>query len=391
MKLQIEYPKKATIGQPFSVSAKIVVEGESIISYSGVKLSAIRPCERELLIDQREIFCKGEFSSGEYRRSVVLPLSAKIIPTSEKRGIKYKVDLYARISSESGDQELKEDGEIVLVEARDARKVLEVDPVVLAIKGLKINLQKDTFRPGETIKINYQASELRDLKVLLMQRSNILCKCTQYGRVCTKVPVIPPSAAGAAKASNPTTGFLLLPVPRNAELTNRHNWEPKEKSTWNDKFGDYNEWYLAISGRKYNNEDVHFEIPIEIDQGIIGSEKPPDVQFFEAPGGDLDSQEERRVLFQQKKLEVHEVKKDGEGVVIKVFNGGDNDFSGCTCKVTGIKDMFFETPPIMAGVGEIASKSEKIIHITSLTRGVSEINMEFVSNEGKLGTFKKAI
>lgn len=395
MELELDFPEEAYIGQPVDVKAAINIIDGTIINYTGVKLEAIRPCDRPLLIEQKEIFCKGNFKPGEYTRNINIPLSNKIIPSSEKRGIKYNISLYSRIPADGMDiegQELVNEKAVKLVKRIDKNKKLIVNPIILAIKGLKLELQKDIYRPGETIKINYEAKDTKELKILLMQRANILCKCTQYGRVCTQVPIIPPSAANAAKANNPTTGYLLLSVPKTAELSARHTWEPKEKSTWNDKFGDYNEWYLQITAKKYNStENINFEIPLEIDQGIIGKEKPKEVQFFETRGGEIGASSSENALFQVKKVKIAKVEPTADGFNIAVKNESSKDFNGVTCKITGIKDMFFETPPYMVGFGNLEAGGEKTITAPRLSKGITEVNLEFDSNQGKLGRFKQRI
>ncbi len=399
MELKIDFPQRASIGQPVSVKVKVAIDGkagQTEMKYTGVRLSAIRPCEKPLIIEQREVFCTGKFEAGEYARPVSIALPAKVVPSSGQRGIRYKMEAYSRVpgsEAEGGsDQEYFDAGEISLVEDRNKNKILEVNPVVLAIKGLKLNLQKDIYRPGEAIKITFEARDLKELKVLLMERSNILCNCTQYGRVCTQVPKIPPSAAGAAKAGNPTTGFLLLQVPKSAELSNRHEWEPKDRTTWNDKFGDFNEWYLAVTGTKYNGEDISFEIPIEIDEGRISTEKQEDVPFFETSATAIDSEQPFRPVFQAKPLKLASIKRRGEDEIdITLTNDGSSAFHGCTCKVVGIKDMFFETKPYMAGFSGIEPGTSKKIEGVKLAKGVTEVTIEVDANEGKLGTFKSSI
>ncbi len=399
MELKIDFPQRASIGQPVNAKVKVTIDGKASkaeVKYTGVRLSAIRPCEKPLIIEQREIFCNGKFEAGVYARSVSIALPAKVVPSSGQRGVRYKMEAYSRIPSVEGDggsdQEFFDAGEIALVEDRNKNKILEVNPVVLAIKGLKLNLQKDIYRPGETIKITFETRDLKELKVLLMERSNIQCNCTQYGRVCTQVPKIPPSAAGAAKIASPTTGFLLLQIPKAAELSTRHEWEPKDRTTWNDKFGDFNEWYLAVTGVKYNGEDISFEIPIEIDEGRISTEKQEAVPFFETSASVMGSEEPFKPVFQVKPLKLAGIKRRGDDEIdIILKNDGSSAFHGCTCKVTGIKDMFFETKPYMAGFSAIEAGASKEIEGIKLAKGVTEMTIEIDANEGKLGTFKSSI
>ncbi|MEX2681278.1 MAG: hypothetical protein Q6373_006735 [Candidatus Sigynarchaeota archaeon] len=396
MELKIDFPQRAKIGAPVNVNVKVTIDGKAEVKYTGVRLSAIRPCEKPLIIEQREIFCNGKFEAGEYVRSVSIPLPANVVPSSGQRGVRYKMEAYSRVpggeSDGASDQEYFDAGEILLVEDRNKNKILEVNPIVLAIKGLKLNLQKDIYRPGETIKITFEARDLKELKVLLMERSNILCNCTQYGRVCTRVPKIPPSAAGAARTGNPTTGFLLLTVPKSAELSTRHEWEPKDKTTWNDKFGDFNEWYLAVTGTKFNGEDISFEIPIEIDEGHLSTEKQETVPFFETPESAMKSEQAMKPAFQVKPLKLASMQRRGEDEIdITLVNSGSSAFHGCTCKVTGIKDMFFETKPWMAGFSAIAPGESKRLEGIKLAKGVTELTLEIDANEGKLGILKSSI
>ncbi len=394
--LQVDSPPAASIGSPLTVRARVNIDKETTLLYSGITLSAIRPCDKPLTIEQREIFCKGTFKPATYERPVPIMLPQKIVPSSDRRGIRYAIRFYARVprnhGSPAGEDEISIEKPVIINDIPDPTRLLEVNPVILAIKGLKLQLQKDIFKPGETIKINFEAKELKELKALLMQRSNIVCNCTQYGRVCTQIPVVPSSAAGAAKANNPTAGFLLLSIPKNGELSTRHEWEPKDKTTWSDKFGDYNEWYLHFSGTKYNGEDVSFDLPIEVAEGRLSTEKSPEVDFFEKSAGTIDNSPSGRALFQVKKLALKAVHRDGlNSIAITVANEGKEPHRGCTCRVTGIKDMFFETAPFMVGFGDIEPGASAVLATIPVSNGVNEVQLEFDSNDGKLGTFKRTV
>lgn len=392
MKLETSFPPEAIIGQPVTVTARVSIDAPQAMAFAGIKLSAVRPCDKPLVIEQREVFCKGTFNPAEYERSLAVALPPRLVPSSASRGIRYKITLYARVpvdADPNNTQEYFDEGTITLVDVPRKDKMLDANPVVLSIKGLKLSLQKDVYRPGETIKVTFETAGLRELKILLMQRSNILCNCTQFGRVCTQVPKIPPSAAGAARASNPATGFLLLPVPRSAELTARHDWEPKDKSSWSDKFGDYNEWYLSVLGIKYSGEEIHYEIPVEIDEGRIATEKHPGADFFDTSiaassieGGTV------RPAFQARKISVREATRGPGGLVFTVKNETKDVLKGTTCKVTGIKDMFFESAPFMIGIGDVDAGEEITLRDITIPAGVSDFTLEFDSNQGKAGQVK---
>lgn len=389
----VDFPQEAIIGEPINVKVKLYLDSKSDVKYAGLTLSAVRPCEKPLLIEQKEIFCTGSLVEGEYSRDVPIFLPVVLVPSSDQRGIKYKLEFYMRTlrnyDDETIEQEISDASEIVLKEEHNKSKALLVNPIVLAIKGLRLELAKDIYKPGETVKIRYESKELRELKVLLMERSNILCHCTQYGRICTQVPNIPPSAAGVAKASNPTSGIMLLQVPKTAELSARHSWEPKDKSSWNDKFGDYNEWYLAVSGTRNTGEAVNFEIPLEIDEGTIASDKKGPVPFFDTSKVPLRGEPEKELLT-PKKIKLLSVERIPDGISIELENETPMTFHGCTCRITGIKDMFFETTPYMIGFGTIEPSMQVQIE-GKIMAGVSEINLELESNEGKLGNVRSGL
>lgn len=395
MNLKLKAPQQASIGQTIDLEASVAIEGEldHDIAFVGLQLNAIRPCDRPLLIDQREIFCKGAFKPATYTRRVAIALSPRIVPSSQRRGITYTLDLFSRLAGEKNQagQEMNEKREIRLLAEATSNKGVDVNPVVLAIKGMKLSLQKDVYRPGETIKIDYEitGADLRQLKVVIMQRSNITCKCTQYGRVCTKVPDIPPSPAGAVKSNNPTTGFMLLKVPAEAEVSARHEWEPREKTTWSDKFGDYNEWYLHVIGAKMNGALVEFEIPLEVDDAIPKTEKrDKDIDFFEMDSSTLDSAKQTPILV-PRKISISQLKVHDHEIEMMMAIDGHDLLQGCTCKITGLKG-FFETPPFMAGLGDIKAGKETSVKFPKPS-GVQEYTLEFSSNKGPLGSLRKII
>jgi hypothetical protein len=71
-------------------------------------------------------------------------------------------------------------------------------------------------------------------------------------------------------------------------------------------------------------------------------------------------------------------------------NDAATAFHGCTCRITGIKDVFFETTPYMVGFGTIEPGTSTQIE-GKIMAGVSEIHLELESNEGKLGKVKSSL
>ncbi|MHA1697490.1 MAG: hypothetical protein ACTSWN_01475 [Promethearchaeota archaeon] len=398
MNLKLKAPENAYIGHEFESEVNITLNEALKLDYAGLELYLTRPCGKPLPVERKEIFCRGTFERGAYSRKVKMRLSDKIVPTSVKRGIIYKLNLFARFSENGNEssptiQELNEERIVTLIAEVKKKPVFEVNPIILAIKGLKINLQKDIYKPGETMKIQYDVKpgHLKELKVVAMQQANINCKCAQFGKVCKKVPKIPPAAASMTRTSNPSTGFLLLKIPENAELSAEYRWDPKEKFSWTDVFSDYNSWYLKIIATERNGHVMEFEIPFDVQKGTITTEKAKKtIEFFEKESEIPLNNKENRILVKEKGLNINSVEKTNGVFKIKLVNVSEKEYHGCTCKVTGVKDEFFETQPFMVGLNSIQPKSERIMEIpVKYFENVSEFIFNIETNEGWHGFLKR--
>ncbi|GAH16431.1 unnamed protein product, partial [marine sediment metagenome] len=171
----------------------------------------------------------------------------------------------------------------VEIRAKDSSdKVIKPNPLSLSISGLNISLSKDVFKPGETIKINFSSSELKQVEIRLLQKANIVCYCDAYGQTCSKVEELPPAIAGDSKTSDMTKEFLLLKVPEVAQPSHNYLWEPHEKEFWGMKYGSYVKWSLLFIGKpksEFGKEAIKLKVPITIvAKSMTGQE--PGVDLF---------------------------------------------------------------------------------------------------------------
>ena len=78
---------------------------------------------------------------------------------------------------------LNEDEDLVInksakieVKAKDSGlQTSKPNPIALSLSGLNINLSKDIFKPGETIKVNFKSDILRQIEIRLLQKANLVC------------------------------------------------------------------------------------------------------------------------------------------------------------------------------------------------------------------------
>ncbi|TFF90645.1 MAG: hypothetical protein EU548_01980 [Promethearchaeota archaeon] len=351
------------IGEKLAIRAKYKFEEESSILWSGIRLLTSPPCLKELQIAKEEIFSKGNFEAGEYTRDRELLIKNNVVPTNKKRNLEYTVQMILRqVNPINPDDDLiiKKDHEIVIREQDSQQKKITQNPISLSISGLEISLSKDIFRPGETIKVNYNSRDFKQIELRLLQKANLVCYCEAYGHNCGKVEELPPAIAGDVKTNNTESGFMLLKVPDIAEPSHDYLWEPTEKEFWGFRYGDYTKYSLLILGKQNIGRDViKFEVPLTIIAKPF-SETKEGIDWF----GRRDS--EASTLFDvsskfQKTYKVLSVDSDLEKYRIKIKNISNEDLYGVTIKLSGLQKGLFETAPSLTGFNKWQIGEEKEI------------------------------
>lgn len=353
------------IGDKLNVRTKFKFEENTSILWSGIKLITQPPCLKELQVSKEEIFSMGHFEAGEYIRERALLIKSNVVPTIKNRNLEYEIKLIIRQPhpTNPADDIVINKTQKVEIKSRDlSSQVKQPNPISFSISGLNVLLNKDVFKPGETIKISFTSEVLKQIEVRLLQTANLVCYCDAYGQTCRKVEELPPAIAGDSKITDIEKGFLLLKIPEIAEPTHNYMWEPTEKEYWGFKFGDYTKWSLLIIGKKkpeYGREPITFELPITIVSKPIGLEYKKEFGLFaEAPSAAPSLFDGVSSKF-QKTYKITSIDSDIEKYIIKIKNTSKESLIGVTVKVSGLQEGLFETAPNLAGFNNWKPNEEK--------------------------------
>ena len=368
MKLELSDLNNGTvyIGDKLGVRTKFIFEENASILWAGVRLVIYPPCAKELQVANEEIFSKGHFEPGNYIRDRNILIKGNIIPTIQKRNLEYELKLILRQP-----HPLNEDEDLVInksakieVKAKDSGlQTSKPNPIALSLSGLNINLSKDIFKPGETIKVNFKSDILRQIEIRLLQKANLVCYCEAYGQSCRKVEELPPAIAGDAKTLDMSKDFLLLKVPEIAEPSYNYLWAPKEKEYWGMRFGSYMKWALLIIGNpkpEFGKESIRFEVPITIVSKALSEEKK-EIDLFSKDLSSAPSVFDSVTSKFQKFVKVVSVDSDMEKYIMRIKNISSEKLEGITIKVSGLQEGLFETAPILTGFNAWKTGEEKEI------------------------------
>lgn len=352
------------IGDKLNVRTKFKFEENTSILWSGIKLITQPPCLKELQVSKEEIFSMGHFEAGEYIRERALLIKSNVVPTIKNRNLEYEIKLIIRQPhpTNPADDIVINKTQKVEIKSRDlSSQVKQPNPISFSISGLNVLLNKDVFKPGETIKISFTSEVLKQIEVRLLQTANLVCYCDAYGQTCRKVEELPPAIAGDSKITDIEKGFLLLKIPEIAEPTHNYMWEPTEKEYWGFKFGDYTKWSLLIIGKKkpeYGREPITFELPITIVSKPIGEFKKEIGLFAEVPSVAPSLFDGVSSKF-QKTYNITSIDSDIEKYILKIKNTSKESLKGVTVKVSGLQEGLFETAPNLAGFNNWKPNEEK--------------------------------
>ena len=356
----------AYLGDKLTVRTIFNFDEDSSILWSGIRLLTHPPCLKELQITKEDIFSKGIFEKGEYIRERSLLIKKNVIPTIKNRNLEYEVKLILRLPHPHNPDDDLVINKIHKVEIRakdSGDKIIKPNPLSLSISGLNINLTKDVFKPGETIKINFSSNELKQVEIRLLQSANIVCYCDAYGQTCSKVEELPPAIAGDSRTSDMNKDFLLLKVPEVAQPSHNYLWEPHEKEFWGMRYGSYVKWSLLFIGKpksEYGKEIIKFEVPITIvAKSLSGNEL----------GVDLFSKNTTAAasIFNgvsskfQKMFKITSIDSDMEKYRIQIQNISKNSLKGVSIKTSGLQEGLFETEPTLTGFSSWEPNEEKEI------------------------------
>lgn len=352
------------VGDKLNVSTKFIFEEDSSILWSGLQLITNPPCAKELQIAKAEIFSKGNFESGEYIRNRTMLIKNNVVPTIKNRHLEYHIKLIMRqphpINPED-DLLINRTQKIEIKSKTHGIQTKKSNPISFSLSGLNINLSKDIFKPGETIKINFSGEDIKEIEIRLLQEANLVCFCDAYGQTCRKVEKLPPAIAGDVRTTNIEKGYLLLKIPEIAEPSHNYAWEAHEKEQWGFKFGDYTKWSLRVIGKpSTSREKLKFSIPITLVSKPIDEEKIG-IDLFAGQGTGAPLLFEGLSSKLQKIFKIESIDSDMEKYIVKIKNISSNKLAGVTVKLSGLLEGLFETAPTLEGFSEWNPQEEKEI------------------------------
>jgi len=354
------------LGDKLNVRTTFNFDDDASILWSGIRLLTHPPCLKELQITKEEIFSKGIFEKGEYIRERAFLIKKNVIPTIKNRNLEYEIKLILRQphpNNPDDDLVINKTHKIEIRAKDSGDQIIKPNPLSLSISGLSINVSKDVFRPGETVKINFSSNELKHIEVRLLQKANIICYCDAYGQTCSKVEELPPAIAGDSKTSDMNKEFLLLKIPEIAQPSHNYLWEPHEKEFWGMKYGSYVKWSLLFIGKpkpEYGKETIKFEVPITIVAKTLSGHEV---------GVDLFSKSTTAApsIFNgvsskfQKVFKITSIDSDIEKYSIRIKNISKDSLKGVSVKTSGLQEGLFETEPTLTGFSSWESGEEKEI------------------------------
>lgn len=371
------------VGDKLSIKTEYEFEEDKDILWSGIRLITNPPCKKELQINKQEVFSKGHFEAGTYIRTRPILIKTNVVPTIEKRDLEYKVHLVLRQKSPLNPDEeitIKKTHEIE-IRPQPAEEKKKPHPVSLSISGLEINLKKDVYKPGETIKINYSSDDLRQIEVRLLQSANLICHCQAYGKNCSQVQKLPPAIAGDTKTNNTEEGYMLIKVPEVAEPSHDYLWSSSEKEEWGFRYGDYSRWSLKIVGKpRRNNKPIEFEVPITIAR--MKEDEEEELELFAARNERAPGLFDELSSKFQKRFEVSSIESDIDKYILNIKNISKKDLEGVTVKLTGLQKGLFETEPILTGFSKWQQGEEKQVEL-KLKQDINAIISIFEDNSQK--------
>ncbi len=377
MKLELRSHDDAVyIGDKLNINTTYNFEEDEEILWSGLRLITSPPCLKELQIAKQEIFSKGSFQAGEYKRNKSILIKNNVVPTIESRNLSYELQLILRKQNPINRNEdilVRKSQEVKLKVKKETVHLKTPNPISFSLSGLKIEVAKDVFKPGEAIKISFNSDQLKELEVRLLQKANLVCYCETYGKNCRNIQKLPPAIAGDARTTNMEKEFILLKIPEHAEPSHNYIWEPSEKEFWGYKYGDYCEWSLLVIGRKkpeFGKENIEFELPITVAFKTVNTAKRGSDLFSGLTGGAPS-------LFNglssklQKVFKIENVSSAGQEqsgqfkFTIAIKNISQEVLEGVTVKLTGLQEGLFETAPMLRGFSIWISNDVKEIEYTA--------------------------
>lgn len=364
------------VGTPTIVRNIFNLPEDTRIFWAGSRIYAKRLCGKEIVVSKADIFCEGQLEKGEYIREKSIPISNRVPPSVKERNLSYRI----RTEISMVKPGTRSEEEFFFAETPLLLKTGPIPnsnphPVEVSITGIKIQMDKDHFQPGDTIKIDYKLAKFKAFEIVLLKDANITCNCPEYAPTCVHIKPKPPSVEKSIKASNLTMGTLQIPLPSFIEVSHRYVWEPPEKTRWKDTYGDYVNWILEAIGTRSSGEIVKFQIPIT----IVKKATPEESDLFSSTQTKAPALN-KILLPESLEIATHNIEE--KRLTLSLKNKSKEVLNGVTVKITPIESMFFELPPILTGVNEWKPNTEIQAFHTKVGKTIKNFQILIEDNNG---------
>lgn len=337
----LEVTKSVIAGIPANVRAQFNMDAindlSSYIFEANCQLLSKRPCKKAFPISRSAIFTEGEFEAGKYIRFRNLPITASVVPTIIAREITYVVNANIWLKSNGDKITFHEEIPITIRAPKQVkRKSHKVD---INVQGIRISMSKDLFDDESEIPIKYELERIKELKIDLVYSNKFICSCKDSNICVFNKPKPPSVVLSSVLKDPPSSGSTSIKIPDSVEPTHKWIWTEAKKSYIQNEIGDVVNYWLEITGKPYDMDEVKFQVPI----CILTKEEPEESEVFGT------STRKFGAVIDPKNIEISTEDVSDTDIRFKIKNKTKNSFEGLTVKVTGIKEMFFELSPLMVG------------------------------------------
>ncbi len=339
--VELEALSIAKLGIPVPVTIKYnldVFEKDVTVIWAGIRLYLNRPCKKNILVSRTEIFSNGMFENGKYIRTKNLQMSRRMVPTIEKNDVLYQVHGNLTFLSERGEEDNFEDEKLIIFPTFSKWK--KINPIKMELQGITIDIPKDTFKDEDEIPINYTLDNFKNLEINLIQSSKLNCRCEE-AETCVHIKpevVDKKNIISSNVIKDPlSTGKLTIKLPKAMSPSQDWAWDDVTRSKMLHVLKYTNNYYLEVIATNNNDEIIKFQTPVTI------IKEQEEMELF-SPG----SKEVIKKILTPESISADK-KVEGNKTIIHLKNLTKSTMEGVSIKLTGIKELFFELPPVMIG------------------------------------------
>jgi hypothetical protein len=255
--ITINTDRVAVAGVPQDILVTLdmsLLDTSAKIEWAGVRLYSLRPCKKDILISKTDVFGGGILENGVYNRRVRLNLTRQVVPTIEDRDIKYFVRGGITLKENGKQEDFYDDKEIIIMPEKEPRH--ESRPINLQIKDIKFKTDKDTYKKGEDVKIQFEGERIRKLDIQLVKDANIHCRCQDYNK-CVYIKPKPSKIVQSMQVKNPPSSDTInFKLPDNLEPSHSWKWIGASKSYFEHSIGDSVLYNIVLTAKTAEENQI---------------------------------------------------------------------------------------------------------------------------------------